>query len=116
TTLADFALARLTYVIKNLQVYPEKMLENLNLLRGLIFSQRVLLDLVDKGLTREEAYAIVQEKAMQVWKNKSLHFKDLLLKDPQIQKIITQEELENLFDLKSYLNQIEAIFKRVFKE
>ncbi|MFN3920936.1 MAG: adenylosuccinate lyase [Caldimicrobium sp.] len=116
TTLADFALARLTYVIKNLQVYPEKMLENLNLLRGLIFSQRVLLALVDKGLTREEAYAIVQEKAMQVWKDKSLHFKDLLLQDSKVREIITQEELEKLFDLKSYLNQIEVIFKRVFKE
>lgn len=114
TTLADFALARLTYVIKNLQVYPEKMLENLNLLRGLIFSQRVLLALVERGLTREEAYAIVQEKAMQVWKDKTLHFKDLLLQDEKVREKISRGEIEELFDLRSYLNKIDLLFKRVF--
>lgn len=116
TTLADFALVRLTYVIKNLQVYPENMLENLNLLRGLIFSQRVLLSLVEKGFTREEAYSIVQEKAMQVWKNKSLHFKELLLADERITSKLTSEEIEELFNIKSYLEKIDLIFQRVFSE
>ncbi len=116
TTLTDFALARLTYVVKNLQVYPEKMWENLNLLRGLIFSQRVLLALVEKGLTREEAYQIVQEKAMQVWRNKNFHFKELLLEDMRVKEKLSVEELEELFDIKSYLSKIDLIFERVFKD
>lgn len=114
TTLTDFALTRLTYVIKNLQVYPDKMLDNLNLLRGLIFSQRVLLTLVEKGLTREEAYALVQEKAMKVWKNKNLYFKDLLLEDNRIREILSKEELEEIFSLESYLTHIDKIFERIF--
>jgi len=81
TTLTDFALHRLNYVLKNLQVYPERMQKNLNLLRGLIFSQQVLLALVERGMTREEAYSIVQEKAMKVWQDETLNFKDLLLQD-----------------------------------
>lgn len=114
TTLSDFALVRLNYVIKNLQVYPERMLKNLNLLRGLIFSQQVLLALVEKGLTREEAYQIVQEKAMKVWKDESLQFKEVLLEDERIRNYLSKEELERLFDLRNYLSQVETIFARVF--
>jgi adenylosuccinate lyase len=116
TTLSDFALNRLNYVIKNLQVYPERMAKNLNLLRGLIFSQQVLLRLVEKGLTREEAYKLVQEKAMQVWKEENLNFKELLLEEERVKNYLTQEEIEELFDLKSYLARIDEIFKRVFSE
>lgn len=116
TTLADFALHRLNYVLKNLQVYPEQMQKNLNLLRGLIFSQPVLLALVEKGFTREEAYSIVQEKAMLVWKEKDLNFKDLLLKDERITSNFSQEEIESLFDIRNYLSRIDLIFKRVFGE
>lgn len=116
TILTDFALVRLNYVIKNLQVYPERMLKNLNLLRGLIFSQQILLALVEKGLTRDEAYRIVQENAMKVWKDETLHFKDLLLQDARVRKYLTKEELEGLFDLKNYLAKVNTIFSRVFGE
>lgn len=114
TSLADFALVRLNYVVKHLQVYPERMLKNLHLLRGLIFSQQVLLALVERGLTREEAYQIVQEKAMQVWKDENFHFKELLLQDERVRKYFSEGEIEALFDLKNYLSRIETIFSRVF--
>ena len=114
TTLADFALVRLNYVIKNLQVYPERMLKNLNLLRGLIFSQQVLLALVEKGLTRDEAYKIVQENAMKVWKDETLQFKDLLLKDERVRKHLSESEIEALFNLRNYLSRVDTIFSRVF--
>ena len=113
TTLSDFALVRLNYVIKNLQVYPERMLKNLNLLRGLIFSQQVLLTLVEKGLTREEAYRIVQEKAMKVWEE-DLQFKDVLSSDERVRKYLQKEELEALFDIEKYLSRVDYIFSRVF--
>ncbi|BAU23333.1 adenylosuccinate lyase [Caldimicrobium thiodismutans] len=114
TALSDFALVRLNYVIKNLQVYPERMLKNLHLLRGLIFSQQVLLSLVEKGLTREEAYMIVQENAMKVWKEENLHFKEALLRDERVRNYLSPEELESLFDLKNYLSRVDTIFARVF--
>ena len=114
TTLSDFALVRLNYVIKNLQVYPERMLKNLNLLRGLIFSQQVLLTLVEKGLTREEAYRIVQEKAMKVWEEENLQFKDVLSSDERVKKYLSKEELEALFDIEKYLSRVDYIFSRVF--
>ncbi len=114
TTLSDFALVRLNYVIKNLQVYPERMLKNLNRLRGLIFSQQVLLTLVEKGLTREEAYRIVQEKAMKVWEEENLQFKDVLSSDERVKKYLSKEELEALFDIEKYLSRVDYIFSRVF--
>ncbi|MGB9761727.1 MAG: adenylosuccinate lyase [Caldimicrobium thiodismutans] len=114
TTLSDFALVRLNYVIKNLQVYPERMLKNLNRLRGLIFSQQVLLTLVEKGLTREEAYRIVQEKAMKVWEEENLQFKDVLSSDERVRKYLQKEELEALFDIEKYLSRVDYIFSRVF--
>jgi adenylosuccinate lyase len=114
TTLSDFALVRLNYVIKNLQVYPERMLKNLNRLRGLIFSQQVLLTLVEKGLTREEAYRIVQEKAMKVWEEEDLQFKDVLSSDERVRKYLQKEELEALFDIEKYLSRVDYIFSRVF--
>ncbi len=116
TTLADFALHRLNYVLKNLQVYPERMLKNLELLRGLIFSQQVLLALVEKGLTREKAYAIVQDLAMRVWSNETVHFKDLLLNDERIRKSLSPDEIEDLLNLKNYLSKVDSIFARVFKK
>ncbi len=114
TTLADFALVRLTGLLENLLVYPDRMLKNLDLLRGLVFSQPLMLTLIEKGMTREEAYKIVQKLAMQVWKNEKLHFKELVKKEPQIVKYLSEEEIENLFNAKKYLEKIEAIFYRVF--
>jgi len=116
TTLADFALVRLTNLLKNLLVYPVKMFKNLNLLRGLVFSQPLMLALVEKGLTREEAYVIVQEMAMQVWKDETLQFKDLVKKNSKVTEILSDEEIEKIFDVKTYLKNVEAIFERVFKK
>jgi adenylosuccinate lyase len=114
TTLTDFALHRLNYVLKNLQVYPERMQKNLNLLRGLIFSQQVLLALVERGMTREEAYRVVQEKAMKVWQDETLNFKDLLLQDERITSLLPPSELDALFDVNKYLQYVDYIFERVF--
>jgi len=114
TTLTDFALHRLNYVLKNLQVYPERMQKNLNLLRGLIFSQQVLLALVERGMTREEAYKVVQEKAMKVWQDETLNFKDLLLQDERVASLLLPSELDALFDVKKYLQHVDYIFERVF--
>ncbi len=114
TTLTDFALARLNYVLRNLAVYPQRMVRNLNLLRGLIFSQQVLLVLIEKGLMREEAYAIVQEKAMQVWQREDLNFKDLLLQDERVTSKLSPTEIENLFNVNNYIKYVDFIFNRVF--
>jgi adenylosuccinate lyase len=116
TTVADFMLARLEGLLKNLVVYPENMKRNFNLLRGLIFSQQVMLFLTEKGMTREEAYKIVQELAMKVWQDKDLYFKDLLLKDERILKFLSKEEIEKIFDISYYLRYVDKIFERVFGE
>jgi adenylosuccinate lyase len=101
-------------VLKNLQVYPERMQKNLNLLRGLIFSQQVLLALVERGMTREEAYRVVQEKAMKVWQDETLNFKNLLLQDERVTSLLPPSELDALFDVKKYLQHVDYIFERVF--
>jgi len=116
TTLADFMLVRLKNLIKNLQVYPENMRKNFELLRGLVFSQQVMLALTEKGLLREEAYKIVQELAMRVWQERELHFKDLVMNDDRITKVLSKEELENIFDVGYYLRYTDTIFERVFGE
>jgi adenylosuccinate lyase len=95
-------------------VYPENMMKNFNLLRGLTFSQQVMLALVEKGMIREEAYKIVQELAMKVWKDQNLNFKDLVFSDQRIRKFLTQEEIEHIFDVKYYLRYVDQIFERVF--
>jgi len=114
TTVADFMLVRLEGLLKNLVVYPENMIKNFNLLRGLTFSQQVMLTLVEKGMIREEAYKIVQELAMKVWKDQNLNFKDLVLSDQRIRNFLTQEEIEHIFDVKYYLRYVDQIFERVF--
>lgn len=114
TTVADFMLVRLEGLLKNLLVYPEKMKKNFNLLRGLIFSQPLMLALVEKGMVREESYKIVQEIAMKVWKDESLSFKDLVKVDERIKELLKDEEIEAIFDVKNYLRYVEEIFRRVF--
>jgi len=112
----DYMLQKFANLMENLVVYPENMLKNLNLLKGLIFSQRVLLTLIEKGgLTREEAYAIVQENAMRVW-NEGVEFKELLKKDERVRKVLTEEEIEEIFDLSYHTKNVDYIFKRVFGE
>ena len=113
TITLDFALARLAGVIDKLIVYPENMRKNLDRLGGLIHSQRVLLALTQKGVSREEAYALVQRNAMPVWRGEG-DFLSLLKADKDVAKALSAEELEALFDLGYHFKQVDAIFGRVF--
>ncbi len=113
TIVVDFMLKRLTGVLKGLVVYPERMKRNLGLLKGLIFSQKVLLKLVEKGITREEAYRLVQRCAMKVWKEE-VEFKDVLKKDKEVTELLSPQEIDSCFSLKPYLKHVNYIFKRVF--
>ncbi|MFP4548225.1 MAG: adenylosuccinate lyase [Fidelibacterota bacterium] len=108
----DFLLTQTTKVLKNLLVYPENMMKNMNLTNGLIFSQEVLLKLVEKGLTREKAYKMVQDNAMQVWREKK-DFKTLLLQDDAIMKYLSKAEVEELFSFDKLLNRVNQIFEKV---
>ncbi|MBT0857800.1 adenylosuccinate lyase [Campylobacter coli] len=123
---ADFMLMRLTNLIDKLLVYPENMMKNLNLTGGLVFSQRVLLELPFKGISREEAYKIVQRNAMKVWadlqngkaaineKNESL-FLLALLADEDLRKSLSEEDIRKCFDYNYYTKNVDAIFARTFK-
>ena len=113
TVLLDFMLARLTRLLKNLTVYPMNMTRNLNLTHGLIFSQGLLLALIDKGLTRDTAYRLVQRPAMQVWEQGG-EFPALVQADAEITRYLTPAELAPIFDLGCYLRHVDAIFARVF--
>jgi adenylosuccinate lyase len=115
TITLDFALARLAGVIDKLVVYPEAMLKNLDRLGGLIHSQRVLLALTQKGVSRDAAYALVQRNAMAAWRGKS-EFLSLLRADKDVGKVLSAHELEALFDLGYHLKHVDAIFDRVFAE
>lgn len=111
--LVDYMLNRLYGIIKDLRVYPERMLKNIELSYGLYNSQRVLLALVEKGLTREEAYRLTQSNAMLSWQ-KGVPFMDLLLADKEIKKYLTEDEIKSIFDLNYYTRNIEYIYRRVF--
>lgn len=113
TSLVDFMIHRLTSVIRNMQVYPDKMLKNLQLSHGLIFSESILLMLVDRGLTREEAYTLVQRNAMKSWEH-GTDFKLLLTEDTDITKHLSREEIEAAFSLDHALRWVDNIFARVF--
>ena len=108
----DYMLFLLTSVIKELKVYPENMRRNLELTQGLIFSQRILLALIDKGLNREEAYEMVQRNAMEAWQEKK-SFLSLLEADNRITAHLTKAELESLFDYNYYLKYVDSIFERL---
>jgi adenylosuccinate lyase len=111
--LMDYILQKFTALIENLNVYPENMKKNLMTTRGLIFSQKVMLKLTSKGLSREESYRIVQGISMQVWQGES-DFKELLLKDTEVSKYLSNKEIDDCFDYRNYLQHIDFIFKRVF--
>jgi adenylosuccinate lyase len=113
TITLDFALARLAGIVDNLVIYPENMRKNLDLLGGLIHSQRVLLALTQKGVSREEAYNLVQRNAMPVWRGEG-DFLTLLKADPEVTRALSAQELEGLFDLGYHLKQVDFIFGRVF--
>ncbi|VFU17980.1 adenylosuccinate lyase [anaerobic digester metagenome] len=112
TIILDYMLAKLIDIINNLQVYPENMLRNINRTHGLIFSQRVLLALVEeKGFSRERAYELVQRNAMQSWRTGE-SFRDLLLKDGDVTAQLSEEEVDELFDFSYHLKHVDEIYKR----
>ncbi len=110
--LIDYALAVFTSIIKGLQIYPQKMKQNIGLTRGLIFSQRVMLALIDKGLSRQKAYEIVQRNAMKSWRGNK-DFLKLLKSDAEVTDILPLDELIPLFDEHYYLRYIDEIFQRL---
>ena len=113
TITLDFALSRLAGVIEKLVVYPENMKKNLDRLGGLIHSQRVLLALTQKGVSREDAYACVQRNAMPVWRGEG-DFLTLLKADKDVMAKLSAKELEALFDLGYHTKHVDTIFARVF--
>jgi adenylosuccinate lyase len=115
TILIDYMLHRLSRIVKNLVVYPNHMTENLNKMKGLIYSQQVLLKLADRGLERQEAYEMVQRNALKVWET-GREFQSLLLQDKEIRKHLTQKDIAEIFSLEYHLKHVEDIFKRVFGE
>jgi len=111
--LINYMLNKIDWIVDNLNVYPENMLRNLNHLKGLVFSQQVMLALVHKGLTREEAYKIVQSNAMKIWKDGKEDFKTLLKKDNLVRKYFDEKEIDDIFDYSYFLKNIDEIFKRI---
>jgi adenylosuccinate lyase len=108
----DYVLALFTYIMKGLQVYPQRMRENMEETKGLIFSQRVLLALIAKGLSRQDAYELVQRNAMKAWK-KRVSFLELLEADDEVTSHLSKEELRKLFDYAYYLKHIDRTFERL---
>ncbi len=115
TVTLDFALNRLADVVEKMLVYPKAMQRNLDLLGGLVFSQRVLLALTQTGMSREAAYSAVQRNAMEVW-NGNGAFLDLLKADKGIGEFMSNDQLAALFDLGYHTKQVDTIFNRVFGE
>ena len=114
TITLDFALVRMKNILKNMNVYPKKMLNNLNLTKGLIFSQRVMIELTKNNFSREEAYKIVQTHARFCWSNNTTLLESLI-KDKNVLKKINIKKLNNIFNLSYHTKKIDYIFKRVFK-
>jgi adenylosuccinate lyase len=115
TILTDHLLAKTTGLIDKMFVYPERMLRNLQMTQGLVFSGQLLLDLSAAGMLREQAYALVQRLAMEAWENES-DFRAAIEADPEIAKLVSREKLAETFSLERQLRHIDAIFARVFKE
>ncbi|MDE1993907.1 MAG: adenylosuccinate lyase [Rhizobiaceae bacterium] len=113
TVTLDFALARLTSVIDKLLVYPENMMKNLNKFRGLVHSQRVLLALTQAGVSREDAYRLVQRNAMKVWEENK-DFLEELLADKEVRAALSEEDIREKFDLGYHTKHVDTIFKRAF--
>ena len=115
TITLDFALARMTGVMDKLVVYPERMLKNLNKMGGLVHSQRVLLALTQAGVSREDAYRLVQRNAMKVWESDgALSLEELLKADPEVTAALSTDEIADKFDLGYHLRHVDTIFARVF--
>jgi len=115
TIIVDFMLGRLNNVIRNLIVYPDHMRTNLGRTGGLIFSERIMLELMRRGLSREEAYGLVQRNAMRVWEQGG-DFKETILTDEDVTRVLSREVIDSAFDVKHHLAHVDTIFKRVFAE
>jgi adenylosuccinate lyase len=113
TTLTDYLLNKTADLIETLLVYPERMRANLESTRGLVFSGQLLLDLVESGVSREDAYRLVQSHAMRSWKE-NLDFHELIVNDPEIRGRVPRAKIELAFDLQRQLKNIDNIFARVF--
>jgi len=114
TITLDFALSRLSNVVKNLNIYPKNMQKNLNITNGIFFSQRVLLELTNVGFSREESYKLVQKNAMAAWKNNSSFLKNII-SDKKITNKIPVNKIKKLFDFSYHTKRINIIFKRILK-
>jgi adenylosuccinate lyase len=114
TTLVDYTLKKTTNLIESMFVYPARMKANLESTGGLVFSGQLLLDLVENGVSREDAYRMVQSHAMRAWKE-GLNFRELIEADPSITKRVPAQAIKQAFDIKRQLRNIDAIFERIFK-
>ncbi len=113
TILLDYMLQKFYFVLENLKVNTNNMKRNLDLTKGLVFSQRVMLELTQKGLAREKAYQLVQDAAMDSWKNNT-SFKDLILGQQEIKKYLTEDEIDSCFDYNYFIRNIDFIYQRVY--
>lgn len=111
--LTHFMLVEITDLVKNLLVYPENMKRNMNLYGGVVFSQRVMLTLVEKGMNREEAYSIVQSCAHEAWNQPNGNFQELIAKDTRVNKQLTPQEVEQCFDPRHHLKHLDEIYQRL---
>ena len=111
--LTHFMLKEITNLVKNLLVYPENMKRNMNVYGGVIFSQRVLLSLVEKGMSREDAYKVVQKCAHDAWNKEDGNFHDLVCKDAQVSQYLGAEDIENCFDPQHHLQNLDTIYQRL---
>ena len=109
----DHMLRRFTRIVAGMVVYPDRMLENLNRSRGVVFSGQVLLELARRGIAREQAYEWVQRNAMRSF-HEQVDFKALLLADGEVTKVLPAAEIDKAFDLQEQLRNVDAVFKRVF--
>jgi adenylosuccinate lyase len=109
----DHMLARFTRIVKGMTVDEARMRQNLDLGRGLVFSGRLLLELTAKGMRREDAYRVVQAHATEAWKSEG-DFRQRVVDDPEVQKVLTEAEIEGVFRLERYLTHVDAVFDRVF--
>jgi len=113
TILVDYMLAKMTQIVSQMRVFPDRMLRNLESTQGLVYSGQLLQDLVEKGMPRDDAYKSVQENAMAAWETET-SFRDRVNKDARITKFLSPKELEHTFDLNRQLRNVDKIFDRVF--
>lgn len=113
TLALDYSMSIFTSVMRGLNVYPKQMRKNMDITRGLLFSQRVLLALIDKGMSRQNAYKLVQSSAMKTWQSSNKKFINLLKADPEVMAVLSVTELEALFDYNYYLRYVDEVFERL---